>query len=115
MKLFDLIKFLSIKVVCSGLIFSTEPLVDHPVRVNPQVSGIVDFDKSFGSSFQSKNFKTKTDKNGNYTLKNLPTEFKMTLRAAPIDGSKYDAYLGEFRLSVDKKRPRMISRLKDGR
>lgn len=88
-----------------------EPLAGHAVRVKPRVKGKRDFNKSFATSFETKVFETKTDANGNYTLKNLPTEFDMTLRADPIDDSKYDAYLDDVYLVVGEERPRMVSRL----
>lgn len=88
-----------------------EPLVNHAVRVIPSVSGKRDYNKSFSTSFETKTFTTKTDENGNYTLKDLPTELDLTLRADPIDDSEYDAYLDEFYLVVGDQRPRMVSRL----
>jgi hypothetical protein len=88
-----------------------EPLANHAVRVNPRVSGKRDFNKSFATSFQTRTFETRTDASGNYTLRNLPTEFDMTLRADPIDGSDYDAYLDDFFLVAGDQRPRMVSRL----
>ncbi|MEX2137857.1 MAG: M56 family metallopeptidase [Pirellulales bacterium] len=87
-----------------------EPLANHGVRVNPRV-GKRDFNKSFATSFETITFETKTDANGNYTLMNLPTEIDMTLRADPIDGSEYDAYLDDFYLMIGDQRPRMVSRL----
>jgi hypothetical protein len=88
-----------------------EPLAHHAVRVEPRVSGKRDFNKSFATSFQTKLFETTTDQGGNYTLKNLPSELDMTLRADPIDDSKNDTYLDDFYLVVGKERPRIVSRL----
>jgi hypothetical protein len=87
-----------------------EPLAGHAVRVIPRV-GKRASNKSFATSFETITFETKTDANGNYTLMNLPTELDMTLRADPIDGSDYDAYLDDFYLMVGAQRPRMVSRL----
>jgi hypothetical protein len=91
-----------------------EPLANHAVRVNPRVSGKDDFNKTFATSFETKTFETTTGANGNYTLKNLPTELDMTLRADPIDGSEYDAHLEGVFLVIGDQRPRMVSRLGRG-
>jgi len=88
-----------------------KPLVGHSVRVTPGVLGKRDTDKSFRTSFSAKKFETQTDREGNYTLKNLPSELDMTLYADPIDDSRRDAYLDEFFLRVGEDRPRMVSRL----
>ena len=88
-----------------------EPLANHAVRVTPQVRGERDVNKSFATSFETITFQTKTDATGNYTLTNLPTALNLTLRADPIDGSEFDAYLDDFYLVVGDQRPRMISRL----
>ena len=81
------------------------------MRVKPRVSGERDFNKSFSTNFATKTFETKTNHNGSYTLKNLPSELDMTLRADPIDDSNRDAYLDGFYLIVGEERPRMASRL----
>ena len=88
-----------------------EPLASHAVRVAPRVSGKKDFNKSFATSFEARAFETKTDERGNYTLKNLPSEFELTLRADPIDDSKREVYLDDFYLRVGEQRPPMVSRL----
>ena len=88
-----------------------EPLAFHPVRVIPRVKGKRDFNRSFATSFTAKKFETTTDEAGNYTLRQLPTEFDMRLQADPIDDSKYDANLDEFYLIAGQARPRMVSRL----
>ena len=88
-----------------------EPLVNHAVHVKPTVRGKKDFSKSFFTGFSTKTFEAKTGSQGNYTLKQLPTGFDMTLRADPIDDSEHDAYLGSFFLVPGIERPRMVSRL----
>ena len=87
-----------------------EPLVNHAVRVNPVVRGKNDLSKSFFAGFRTKTFETKTDSQGNYTLRQLPTGFDMTLQADPIDGSD-DVHLDNVFLVPGEERPRMISRL----
>ena len=89
-----------------------EPLASHAVHVSPRVSGMRDFNKSFATSFHTMSFEAKTDANGYYTLKNLPTELEMTLRAASIDCPDYDSILDEFSLVAGDQRPRMVSRLR---
>ncbi|MEX2142767.1 MAG: M56 family metallopeptidase [Pirellulales bacterium] len=93
-----------------------KPLVGHAVRVEPHVSAKERRkDVSFGTSFVAKTFETKTDSQGNYTLKGLPTELAMTVRADSIDGSEYDTHLEEVFLNVGEERRRMVSRLGDTR
>ena len=88
-----------------------EPLASHSVSVSPRVSGKRDFNKSFATSFQTVTFEAKTDANGNYTLKNLPTELEMTLQADSIDCPGHVAILDNFLLTAGDQRLRMVSRL----
>lgn len=88
-----------------------EPLTGHSVRVTPRVGGERDFEKPFATSFETKTFETKTDADGNYTLKDLPAELAMMLQADSIDGWRFDVYLDKFFLATGEKRPTMVSRL----
>lgn len=88
-----------------------KPLTNHAVRVTPRVRGKRDFNRGFGTSFAVRTFEARTDGDGNYTLRNLPSELAMTLRADPIDSSDHDATLDDFFLVANSKRPRMVSRL----
>jgi hypothetical protein len=56
-------------------------------------------------------FETLTDSEGKYTLKNLPSELEMRLRADSIDGSDRDESLDSLFLVVGEERPPIVSRL----
>lgn len=52
-----------------------QPLADHPVRATIDVYGELDWrEVSFRARFEAKTFETRTDENGNYTLRGLPRE-----------------------------------------
>jgi hypothetical protein len=91
-----------------------EPLVDHAVRINPVVRGKDDRSKSFFAGFRTKTFESRTDSQGNYTFKQLPSGIELTPQADPIDGSQ-DVDLDSVFLVPGTERPRMISRLDSSR
>ncbi len=88
-----------------------EPLANHPVRVYAVVRGKRDFNKSFFAGFRARLFETKTDNQGNYTMKNLPSKFDMTLRTNPTDDPEGLVYLDSFFLLAGQTRPRLVSRM----
>ncbi len=88
-----------------------EPLANHAVRVTPVVRGKNDLNKSFFAGFNTKVFETRTDDQGHYSLRNLPTEFAMTLRADSLHGSNDEMHLDSFDLKAGVSRPPLVSRL----
>jgi hypothetical protein len=62
-------------------------------------------------SFDAKTFETKTDREGNYTLRNLPANLAMMLRADSIDRANEETYLEEVYLKAGENRPPVVSRL----
>ncbi len=88
-----------------------KPLANHAVRVRPVVRGEKGFNYSFFTGFNTKVFETRTDDQGIYTLRNLPTEFDLTLRADSLDGSNDEMHLDSFDLKAGESRPPMVSRL----
>ena len=88
-----------------------KPLANHAVLGRPVVRGEKGFNYSFFAGFHTRSFETRTDDEGNYTLRNLPTEFDMTLRADALDGSDDEISLDEFELNAGESRPLLVSRL----
>jgi hypothetical protein len=91
---------------------NNQPAANHAVRVVPRVSGKNDQNRSLPTSFETRTFETRTDADGNYTLKNLPTDCEATLRVDSTDRTKFDTYLDDVHLVVGDEQPRMISRLR---
>jgi len=88
-----------------------KPLAGHAVRANVRVSGNEDYSGSFVKSFEAQTIETSTDEEGNYTLKGVPTEIIVSIRADAIDGSKHGVSLGKIYLEPNDTRPRAVSRL----
>ncbi|MEX2139106.1 MAG: M56 family metallopeptidase [Pirellulales bacterium] len=89
-----------------------KPLVGHALRVEPQVRAKQrPSDVPFAVNFIVKEFETKTDSEGNYTLRNLPSQLVMTLRADPIEASEDDSHIATLILRAGEAPPRIVSRL----
>jgi hypothetical protein len=87
------------------------PLVGHPVWAVVQVEGGMDDGSQFSQSFEAKRIETKTDEQGNYTLRGLPLETKISLRAKSVEDSTQTAYLDDVYLEPNESRPRAVSHL----
>ena len=87
------------------------PIAGHAVRAPVYVRGAKDYTKLFPTGFSAATIETKTDANGNFTLRNLPCELDMTLCCDPVEDSTRHWYLDEFYLTPGESRPRAVSRL----
>lgn len=88
-----------------------QPLVGHNVRAIVRVEGDEDRNASAATSFEAKRFETQTDEDGNFTLRGVPTELKVSIYADAIDGSNGSDLLQEILLEPKEARPRTVSRL----
>ncbi len=87
------------------------PVAGHAVRASVYVEGAEDYSKPFPTGFSAVTIETKTDADGNFTLRSLPCEVKMSLLCDPVDDADRDRYLGDFYLTPGESRPRAVSRL----
>lgn len=89
-----------------------QPLVGHRVVAVVRVEGDEDYNGSFQKSFEAKRIEAKTDEQGTFTLRGLPSRMKLFIRTDAINGSKHGSvYLADVYLEPNESRPRVVSRL----
>jgi hypothetical protein len=87
------------------------PAVGHSVRAIVRVEGEKNRDSRHPESFQAERIEATTDEQGNFTLRGIPSQMKVSLSADAIDGSDDSVYLGEIYLEPNELRPPSVSRL----
>jgi hypothetical protein len=94
-----------------------QPIAGHPVYAFLRLEGKKAAGARVSEVFDVKRLETKSDPQGNFTLRGIPSRMKTILMADAIDGSNNSVYLGEIFLEPNEVRPRTVYSLAkpDGR
>jgi hypothetical protein len=84
-----------------------QPVAGHTVVATIRVQGDEDYKGRFVKYFDAKRIETKSDDQGNFTLRDIPAEVKVYISANAIDGSSDTADLDEVYLEPNESRPRI--------